>query len=190
MDSDRNEPVAPPAPYIESREGEPSIDWLAELVERHGGALMRFFRRRIGDADEAHDALQETYARLLKYRSANRVQSPQALAFHVAQTVVIDRHRRRLSHRVAEHVSLGDLELRSVEATPERVAGARQELDLLVEAIAELPPKRRRVLLMSRLHGLKRQDIAERLGLSVHMVDKHLALALAHCRHKVEGGAR
>lgn len=186
LDHDREEPTTP---GLEPPAGEPARDWLTHLVGRYGGVLLSFFRRRIGDTDEAADALQETYARLLKYRFAGRIQSPQALAFQVAQTIVIDRHRRRVSRHAAEHVSLGDVEIGSGEASPERVAVARQEVDLLAQAIAELPPRRRQVLLMSRLHGLRRKEIAARLGVSVHMVDKHLALALAHCRRKVEGEA-
>lgn len=189
MDPDRKELAAGLVPGPESRAGPAADDALSQLVERYGGPLRRFLRRRLGDADEADDALQETYIRLARYRTSGPIRSLKALAFRVASTVVIDRHRRRTSHLADAHDTLTDSEIRSVGASPERVVGAREELDLLAEAIAELPPKRRQVLLMSRLHGLKRQEIATRLGISVSMVDKHLGLAMAHCRRKVEGEA-
>ncbi len=177
------------APAPENAAKRAPDDSFVKWIEQYGAALLRFFRRRIPDAHDADDALQDTYVRLLKYRDREHMEAPQALAFRIAESVVCDRQRRRASHRVDAHVPFADDDDPATGAGPEHVACAGQELGVLAEAIGELSPKCRRVFLMSRLHGLKRQDIADRLGISVQMVDKHLGRAMAYCRRKVEGSA-
>jgi len=44
-----------------------------------------------------------------------------------------------------------------------------------------LPPRPRAILLAARLDGLSRQQIAERFGISVSMVEKELKRAQEHC---------
>ncbi len=158
---------------------------LLDLAEQYGGALRRFFRRRIRDVHEADDALQETYVRLLGYEREDRLHAPGALAFRIAQRVVYDRHRQRTARQAEAHVPLGELDLASTAAGPEQVASRGQQMETLALAIEELSADCRRVFLLSRLHGLKRQEIAAHLGISVKMVDKHLGRAMAHCRHRL-----
>ena len=49
-----------------------------------------------------------------------------------------------------------------------------------------MPPQRQRIFVMSREENLSRQEIAERLGLSVRTVDKHLELALRELRNHLK----
>ncbi len=45
-----------------------------------------------------------------------------------------------------------------------------------------MPPQRRTIFLLSRQEHLSRQEIAQRLGISLRTVDKHLELALHDIR--------
>jgi RNA polymerase sigma-70 factor (ECF subfamily) len=60
------------------------------------------------------------------------------------------------------------------------VRGAR-----LREVLAQLSPKCRATIHLKYQHGLSYQEIAERLEVSPHMVQKYLGLALAHCRRRM-----
>jgi RNA polymerase sigma-70 factor (ECF subfamily) len=51
--------------------------------------------------------------------------------------------------------------------------------------LIELSPKCRAAVLMHYSHNLSYQEIAERLGVSSHMVKKYLARALVHCRRRM-----
>ena len=57
-----------------------------------------------------------------------------------------------------------------------------QRLDLLQRALAELPAACRDCFLLRKLEGLSHPEIAERLGVSRSMVEKHIVNAMKHCR--------
>ncbi|MBQ3697170.1 MAG: HTH domain-containing protein, partial [Spirochaetales bacterium] len=44
---------------------------------------------------------------------------------------------------------------------------------------------RKEIFIMSRVEGLQAKEIAEKLGLSVHTVNKHIALALSMLKEKM-----
>ena len=60
---------------------------------------------------------------------------------------------------------------------PERIVSARQTLDWLEDALAELPPAQREVLLMVAIVGLRQQDVAMALDLPLNTVKTHLRRA-------------
>lgn len=54
----------------------------------------------------------------------------------------------------------------------------------LWKAIDSLPPVRREVLLMSKRDGMKHEDIAAQLGISIKTVESHLYKAYKNLRNK------
>jgi len=160
---------------------------VSQLVSEHREGLRRFLLRRLGHVQEAEDALQETCLRLLAYRAreAISVEAPQALVFRIAENVLADRHRRRSVRRADAHCDLEGVDLVSTEPSQERQVVAQQEVLLLREAIQALPPKCKQAFLLSRLRRLSYPQIAEQMGISVKMVEKHITHALALCRQKV-----
>lgn len=80
---------------------------------------------------------------------------------------------------------LGDLEsLRVVEdgSNAAETASREQEIEILHEAIANLPPRCREILQLRRFDGLSLLQISEKLGISTHTVDAHLCMAVFRCR--------
>lgn len=63
---------------------------------------------------------------------------------------------------------------------------ARRRLRQLEGAVAELPERTRRIFVLNRLHGETYQEIADRLGVSVSTVQKHLMRALAHAMFRLD----
>ena len=68
------------------------------------------------------------------------------------------------------------------------MAGAQrlQYLEQLKAVLAELSPRRREALMLHRFEGLSQAQIAERMGISVSMVEKHIAFALLHCKQHLQ----
>jgi len=157
------------------------------LLAEQRGPLQNLLRRRLYNEDDVIDAVQETYLRLLDYRSRNPVDSPAALLFRIAENVANDFARRAGSHRASAHFPLDAVELPSVEPSQERQVAAEQELSLLVEGVESLPPKCQQVFLLSRVYELSYSQIAERCGISVKMVEKHISQALVSLRACVGG---
>lgn len=60
----------------------------------------------------------------------------------------------------------------------------------LEKAIAQLKPVQREVLLLCRREGLAYRQIAERMGISLEQVERHLADALYELDRRIERAER
>ncbi len=153
------------------------------MLAEHGPRLRGFFVRR-GANDEAEDMVQETYLRLLRAHQGQgeAIANPEAYLFTVALNLAreqaVRRQRSPLPLEDVEHATrLFDPD-ESVEDAAER-AQRRQRLHALLD---RLPPRTREVLVMQYRDNLSYRQIAEHLGVSPHMVKKHVVRGLALCR--------
>ncbi len=73
--------------------------------------------------------------------------------------------------------------LEIVDAAPGRSgrSRSREQIVRLEQALEELTPRRRTILLASRLEGIPLREIADRLGVSQRLVELELKAALEHC---------
>ncbi|WP_454104310.1 RNA polymerase sigma factor [Methylorubrum extorquens] len=156
-----------------------------DALYRHEGLkLRRFLQRLLDNPADAADASQETYLRMVAALSRTSIEHPSALLFRIATNVALRmRNRGRLERILFAAKCEAELaEIADGYALPERQTIARQELKRLAAAIDALPPRCREVFLLSRLDGLANGEIAQRLGISRNMVEKHIIKALLHCR--------
>ena len=162
-----------------------NIAVLRDLLLADYGGLDRRLTRRLGSADLASDVLQETYLRLQGMTKIATVRSPKAYLFRIALNIANDRRRaenRRLT--VDEVDSL--LEIPDDRPDAARIIEDRSEVYLLKRAIAELPERRRRVLILSRIKDMPHREIAKRLGVTVRTVEMDLKQALEHCAERLQ----
>ena len=68
------------------------------------------------------------------------------------------------------------------ELEPERIVDGQHDLRVVGQALRQMPPKRRKILIMSRFDGLSYAEIARREGLSETVVRKHIGKALRDCQ--------
>lgn len=163
---------------------------MEQLYARYHEALRRFLRRMLHCEEAVAEVAQETYLRLVRFGPRRPLSDPRAYLFRVAANVARDRlARERTRHRV-----MGEEPL--LDSTPctrpgvEAAALAGERLAILAEAVDELPPRCREVFLMSRLDGLSNGEIAQRLGISRNMVEKHVIRAMMHCRRRLDAAGR
>ena len=71
-------------------------------------------------------------------------------------------------------------------ATAYQVLKGEQELAIIRRAIAELNPTCRQVFILHRFGNATYGQIAERLGVSVSMIEKHVSAALAHLKSRLD----
>jgi RNA polymerase sigma-70 factor (ECF subfamily) len=149
------------------------------LADRYKELKLRL-ARRLGSADWAEEALHDTYLRLDGAKAIGQVDNPGGYLFRAALNNALNRRR-------AENRRLGaaDIEtlLHIADDAPgvQRIVEGRSDLALLKTAMAGLPVRQRSILLAARLEQLTRQQIADRLGISVSMVEKELKKAQEHC---------
>jgi RNA polymerase sigma-70 factor (ECF subfamily) len=165
-------------------------------------------RLRQGD-DAAYEAIfRQWYARLVTTTAV--LLRDRAPAEEVVQDVLLELWRRRETltfetslraylFQSARNRALNYLRRQRVEArgepaiaaalpTPEAADAEAREAELNVaiqEAIASLPDRCREVFELSRIRGLKYQEIAVELGISVKTVEAQMGKALRVMREKL-----
>ncbi|HVJ61711.1 MAG TPA: sigma-70 family RNA polymerase sigma factor [Tahibacter sp.] len=158
---------------------------LESFFREHYQSLLQFLRRRTATEEDARDATQESLARLLRYRQSQSPEEWQWLLYRIAVNVANDQSRHAATQAGRPHVAIETVDVASPQPTPEEIFAREQQAARLSEAILQLPPKCQRVYLLKRVHNLSRAQIAQRCGISVKMVEKHLATALVLLRRKV-----
>ncbi|WP_158601746.1 RNA polymerase sigma factor [Solilutibacter pythonis] len=161
-------------------------DFALAALRDHDAELRRYLRRRVNNAQDLGDLVQEVYLRLLRINQEGElVRNPLAyirgVAAHVASEFGMRERRRRVDFDSDAAERLADAPVRGV--TEEAGSFFQHQLR---QALAELPPNRLAVLLLERRDGLSHAQIAEKLGLSVHTVKKYSVQALAHVRASLE----
>jgi RNA polymerase sigma factor (sigma-70 family) len=166
-------------------DGEPAPLSVSRLVQEHHGKFMRFLRNRMRGSRDPADVAQEAYIRMLRYEGSREIRAPYYMLLRVAMNVAQDIHRADRSRGADRHRPIDGLELASDMPTPESAATVAEELDLALRAIDDLPPRCRQVFLLHREQHLSYAQIAEKCGISVKMVEKHISTALAFCVERV-----
>lgn len=154
------------------------------FVREHHNELLKFFRGRIGRSQDAADLAQESWSRLMHYQLETAT-SLRGLLFTIARNVLNNYWRWNASRQIEQSTDFTELDVPSEAPGLDRQLQAARDLKALEAAIAALPTKCRTVFLLSRIEGLSNAQVAQRCGISVKMVEKHLAKAILLCRARV-----
>jgi RNA polymerase sigma factor (sigma-70 family) len=155
------------------------------VLERYYCELLNFLARQVSDRDAAADLTQESYARVLAVqRSGQAIADARALLYRTARNLVVDQHRRAVVRR---HDDLGALpEAEHPPAPrhlqPEEALASQQVLRAYVGAIEALPPRCREAFVLNVFDELTHAQIADRMGISVSMVEKHVVRGMVACK--------
>lgn len=174
-------------PSTEFAEAEtlPSCDANVDaFVREHQAELLSFFRRRVIRPQDADDLAQESWSRLMHYQ-LETVASSRGLLFTIARNVLKNHWRWSALRQIERSTDFAELDVPSDAPGPDRHLLAGRDLEALEAAVVALPSKCRAVFLLSRIEGLSNAEVAQRCGISVKMVEKHLAKAIIACRARV-----
>ena len=128
----------------------------------------------------------EAFLKLHLAKSPEDIRHPKAFLFRVATNVLIDNIRRRKA-RLQETPLGGYAE--SVAAdnlSPDASVHSREFRKVFEEAIRELPPRRRQVIVMHKILQKSYGEISDELGITRSMVEQHMTRALRHCRNRLQ----
>jgi RNA polymerase sigma-70 factor (ECF subfamily) len=147
--------------------------------------LKRRLTRRLGSAELAGEALQDTFIRLECTPQIGPVQNPQAylarMAFNIAANYRVAENRRLT---VSESEAL--LDIPDEAPDPARTIEARSEIEALKRALAELAPRRRDIFMAAWVEEVPHSEIAARYDVSVRTIQIELKHALEHCSHRLD----
>ena len=165
-----------------------------ELFLSNHARLVQFLAKRLGgDTDRAADIAQEAYLRIIRYSDLREsdvqpreVTHPRAFLYRIAQNVLADERRRDRVRRTDAQVSAEQLEIAGQEPSQEMVLQGREELAAVEAAACALPPRCREVFFFSRFEGMSNAAVAQRLGISISMVEQHIVRAMWEIRQNVK----
>jgi RNA polymerase sigma factor (sigma-70 family) len=133
----------------------------------------------------ARDILHDALVRFALTTSPGRVEQPHAYLRIIVRNLLIDSHRE--AARLVPLPSDDDtIEKRYDSArfgqptmpSAEHLADIQQRLHIMQSLINRLPPRCKEVFWLYRIEGLPQQDIADRFGISLNMVQRHIIRAM------------
>ncbi len=151
--------------------------------------LRLYLKRTLRHDDDADEIAQEAMLRIWGARDSVRMDTARPLLFRIASNLAIDRLRE---HQRWRFQALEAPDFASPDISAERACAAREELAAVKAAIDALPENCRTAFVRSRIEGQKHAEVAEAMGISRSMVEKHVAEAayrLALARRRVRPGA-
>ena len=142
------------------------------LSLRYGPMVLRRCRRLLRDEDEALDACQDVFVRLLVNRTRLDGAYPSSLLFRIATNVCLNRIRDR--KRRPETPALKDDELLASIASAESPGGLSDARMLLDRLFGRQPESSRTIAVLHYLDGLTLEEVARHTEMSVSGVRKRL----------------
>lgn len=161
---------------------------LSRLFEDHNRTLVSFLVSRLGNEAEAKEVAQEAYVRILQLDAPGVVGFLRAYLFRTAANIATDRIRHRTRVERFSEVYEGEDLVNNLG--PERESCANEALDLLRNAIRELPPRYRRAFLMHRFEDAHASEIGARIGVNERQARNYVQRAVTYCRLRVDGCER
>jgi RNA polymerase sigma factor (sigma-70 family) len=161
---------------------------VSKAIDREGGRLRNFIRKRVADREDAEDILQDVFYELVEaYRLMQPVEQVTAWLFSVARNRITDLFRKKTREGlrnqpppVAEDGATLQLDewLPSPDAGPEAAYARSVLLEELDAALEELPEEQREVFEAHELMGYSFKEISAQTGVSVNTLlsRKHYAV--------------
>jgi len=149
------------------------------LFDNHFDSIRNYIYYRSGDEELATDIAQESFMKVWEKNIPFDEKPVRSLLYKIASDIFISKYRR---DKVAQKY-LAKLEPSVDNHSPEKQLQYQELKGTYESALANLSEKQRVVFLMSRNEGLKYQEIADRLELSVKAVEKRMTYALSYLRN-------
>lgn len=166
---------------------------ITETISQERGRLRNFIRRRVPDANEAEDILQDVFFEYVEaYRLPEPIEQVGAWLYRVARNRIIDRFRKK--REVALPEMPGEEEdghwleevLPSADGGPEAAYARRVLLDELYAALEELPREQRDVFIAHELDGRSFKELAAEKNVAVNTLLARKRYAVLHLRARLQ----
>ena len=144
------------------------------IFDTHFNDVRNYIYYRSGDKEQATEVAQETFMILWEKKKLFKDLNIKALLYKIAGNELINQYRRQKVYQKFQAKTVDE----SFGESPEEIASYKELIINYELALQNLPEKQRTVFLMSRMDGLKNNEIADNLGLSVKAVEKRMKNAL------------
>lgn len=148
----------------------------SRLFQLYEGRVFAVAYKMTKSRETAEEIAQETFLNIWQHRDKlSDVQDASAYLFTIAYNIIF----RFLKKVAREENLLQELisNARSVSNSTDETILFRERQAIIDKAIQQLPPQRRLIFVLSRLQGLKHEEIANLLDISPNTVKNQLVIA-------------
>ncbi|MEP9360966.1 RNA polymerase sigma factor [Sphingomonas sp. KR3-1] len=160
-------------------------DVLVALLISSYPDLKRRLTGRLGSAEAANEALQDTYVRLQRTEIQGELRNPRSYLITMAINIASNRVRSEARHLSATDIE-GLLEIADESPDPLRIAEARSELAAVERALQALPSRRRAMFRRFWVENADYGRIASDFNVSERTVRHELLLATRYLHAATE----
>lgn len=140
--------------------------------------LLRLLVARLGNREDAEDALQDIWVKLDQQEVRTPVAQPAAYLYRIASNLAADRRISAARAGARETAWLDVQPGADEQPDAERGLLARERLAQIEKTLAGMPDRMRTALRMYRVEEQPQKDIAVHLGMTVSGVEKLLRRAM------------
>lgn len=169
---------------------------IEETVKKESPRLLDFIRKRIPDADDAEDILQDVFYQLVEtYRLMKPIEELTAWLFTVARNKITDRFRKKKPESLEKQLAFtrdedGDMLniadiLPASNTSPDMSMLRTAIMEELEDALDELPAEQREVFMMHEIDGKSFKTISEITGDSVNTLLSRKRYAVLSLRERL-----
>lgn len=152
------------------------IDKLAILFENNKGKLFSYFLRMGNNSALSEDLVQETFMKVLAYRSSfNGSSTFSSWLYGIARNTSADHYRKTRHSRHYEDID--EIEVAGEQSLDQRMENAQQD-EMFAKSLAELAPEQREIIILSRFGQLNYQDIAALLDCNLNTLKSKMRNAI------------
>lgn len=155
----------------------------AQLVQRYHNRLHFYIARLIHDADHAEDILQEVW--MAAYRQLPKLRSAEAFQVWIYQ-IARNQAMRSLRGKLKNALRFESLETLSEELPEPELALSKADAALINQALEQLKPIHREVLVLRFMEDMSYQEIAEVINCNLGTVKSRMHLAKQALAERLE----
>ena len=152
--------------------------WFETELLPHVARLRAWLKSQFPNVADVEDFVQEAMMQVLRAHATKPVRSPRAYFFVAARNLAISYKRREAVRRTSSLEEIPAWSLPDEQSDVRHDVARAQELEMLADAIQNLPTRCRQVLTLRKLYGLSQKETAAQLGIAEHTVEIHTALGL------------
>jgi RNA polymerase sigma-70 factor (ECF subfamily) len=164
--------------------------WFAREILPLEASLMQFLRHNWRHKAEIADLRQEVYARVYESAVKRIPEKPKHFLFATARNLLIDRARQARVIPIDAASDIDVLDAASDTPGPDQIVMARDELRRLQAALEKLSPRCREAVVLGRIQGLSRREIASRMGVTEGTAAQYLAEGICSLVEHLQRGGK
>lgn len=157
---------------------------LRRALAKRYDKLRQRLAQRLGSDSLAGDVLHETWIRLGRGGDLGPISNHEAYVYRAAINTATN--MRIADERKPHALDLMEaLDVIDEAPDPQRIADSRDQIQQVIEAVAELSERQRDVFHLCFMQGIGSEEIAKRHGVSLRTVQADLRTVVVHCARRV-----